>query len=340
MWAPWRRTPGPAPRTLLASIGADASLRTDRGASAILSPDGATLAFAARQAGQDRALRAQARSAAGGRTRGHRGRRVPVLLPGRPVDRVLRGRQAEEGLGHGRRPAQPVRRAERSRRRLGRRRHHRLRAGIRRQHAADAGLRLRRSAFGSRNLRRGRRDAAVATGAPRRQGPALHRTLGGTDFDAANLVVAPLSGGTPKVVVRGGYYGRYVPSGHLLYMQQGTLFAAAFDLDRLETIGQAVPALEGVAADPGAGGAQVAFSADGTLVYVPGAAAAAAHPIDWMTRDGKVSPLRAERGAMGEPGLFTGRPEAGARHLGRQAARHLGLRVGPGHPDPVDLRLR
>ncbi len=32
-------------------------------------------------------------------------------------------------------------------------------------------------------------------------------------FDRANLVIAPLSGGTPKVVVRGGYYGRYVPSG-------------------------------------------------------------------------------------------------------------------------------
>jgi serine/threonine-protein kinase len=84
-------------------------------------------------------------------------------------------------------------------------------------------------------------------------------------------------------------------------MQQGTLFAAAFDLDRLETIGQAVPALEGVAADPSAGGAQVAFSADGTLVYVPGAAAATAHPIDWMTRDGKVSPLRAERALWSNP---------------------------------------
>ena len=121
------------------------------------------------------------------------------------------------------------------------------------------------------------------------------------DFDAANLVVAPLSGGAPKVVVRGGYYGRYVPSGHLLYMQQGTLFAAAFDLDRLETIGQAVPALEGVAADPSAGGAQVAFSSEGTLVYVPGTAAATAHPIDWMTRDGKMSPLRAERAQWANP---------------------------------------
>ena len=35
----------------------------------------------------------------------------------------------------------------------------------------------------------------------------------GSAFDGANLVVAPLAGGSPKIVVRGGYYGRYVPSG-------------------------------------------------------------------------------------------------------------------------------
>ncbi len=50
------------------------------------------------------------------------------------------------------------------------------------------------------------------------------------NWDAANLVVAPLSGlpaeastkagGAPKVVVRGAYYGRYVPSGNLIYVQQ------------------------------------------------------------------------------------------------------------------------
>ena len=81
-------------------------------------------------------------------------------------------------------------------------------------------------------------------------------------MDGANLVVAPLSGGAPKVVVRGGYYGRYVPSGpgspqrdereggHLIYMNQGTVFAVRFDLARLETVGPAVPALEGVATMP------------------------------------------------------------------------------------------
>jgi serine/threonine-protein kinase len=122
-----------------------------------------------------------------------------------------------------------------------------------------------------------------------------------SDFEGANLVIAPLSGGTAKVVVQGGYYGRYVPSGHLLYMREGTLFAAAFDLDRLETSGAAVPALEGVAANSAAGAAQVAFPTDGTLVYVPGAAAATAHAIDWMTRDGKTSTLRAVRAIWANP---------------------------------------
>ena len=50
-----------------------------------------------------------------------------------------------------------------------------------------------------------------------------------------------------------------------------------------------------------AGGAQVAFSAEGTLAYVPGAGASAANPIDWMTRDGKASVLRATKAEWVNP---------------------------------------
>ena len=121
-----------------------------------------------------------------------------------------------------------------------------------------------------------------------------------TNWDGANPS-SRLSGGAPKIVVRAGYYGRYVPSGHLIYLQQGTLFAVRFDLDRLETIGQAVPALEGLSANPGVtGGAQLAVSAEGTLVYVPGTAATA-NQIDWMTRDGKTSVLRAAKADWANP---------------------------------------
>jgi dipeptidyl aminopeptidase/acylaminoacyl peptidase len=91
-----------------------------------------------------------------------------------------------------------------------------------------------------------------------------------------------------------------VPSGHLIYMQNGTLFAVPFDLDRLETMGQAVPVLEGVIASSITGGAQLAFSSEGTLVYVSGGGAAAG-PIDWMTREGKTLVLRAAKANWANP---------------------------------------
>ena len=65
-------------------------------------------------------------------------------------------------------------------------------------------------------------------------------------YDDATLVVQRLPTGPRKAVLRGGSQGRYLPSGHLVYMHDGTLFAVPFDLDRLEVTGQPVPALENV----------------------------------------------------------------------------------------------
>jgi serine/threonine-protein kinase len=53
VWGPWRITP-PAPSTRFsADLGADASLVTDQGASAILSPNGQVLAFVAHKSADD-----------------------------------------------------------------------------------------------------------------------------------------------------------------------------------------------------------------------------------------------------------------------------------------------
>ena len=86
----------------------------------------------------------------------------------------------------------------------------------------------------------------------------LYTTQGAiVGVDNANIVVQPLPNGPRKIVQRGGIYGRYLPSGpkgHLVYLHDGTLFAAPFDLDRLELAGQPVPALEGVAFNAVTGG--------------------------------------------------------------------------------------
>jgi hypothetical protein len=131
-------------------------------------------------------------------------------------------------------------------------------------------------------------------------------------FDGANIVAAPMSAdpaakaGPSKIVVPRAYYGRYVPSGlaskrgereggHLLYIQQGTLFAVPFDPVRLETTGPAVAAIEGLMSSTSSGGAQVDVSRDGTVAYVQGPVTnSVANPIDWITRDGKTSALRKE----------------------------------------------
>jgi serine/threonine-protein kinase len=69
-----------------------------------------------------------------------------------------------------------------------------------------------------------------------------HRTLG--SYEDASIVVERLPDGPRKVVVTGGYHGRYLPSGHVVYVHDGTLFALPFDLARLEANGAAVPVIE------------------------------------------------------------------------------------------------
>jgi hypothetical protein len=107
----------------------------------------------------------------------------------------------------------------------------------------------------------------------------------------ANLVVQRLPDGPKKIVHRRGNYGRYLPSGHLVYVYEGTLFAAPFDVDRLETTGPAVPALEEITARQG--GAQFDFSNRGTLAFVPGGTGSGTAPLHWLDAQGNLAPLRA-----------------------------------------------
>ncbi len=125
-------------------------------------------------------------------------------------------------------------------------------------------------------------------------------------YNNANLVVQALPDGERKVVQSGAYHGRYLPTGldsrgeraggHLVYMHDGTLFAAPFDVNRLEVTGEPVPALEGVTSNAATGGAQFAVSASGTLVYLPGQSFGAGTPLQWMNREGQTTPLRVSPG--------------------------------------------
>jgi Tol biopolymer transport system component len=115
-------------------------------------------------------------------------------------------------------------------------------------------------------------------------------TLAG--FEDSDIVVYSIASGQRKTVQRGGFYARYLPSGHVVYMHEGTLFAVPFDLKRLEATGPPAPVLEGVVTAPVFGGAQFSFSDTGNLLYVGGRGVNLNVSIYWMDREGKFTPLR------------------------------------------------
>jgi Tol biopolymer transport system component len=116
-------------------------------------------------------------------------------------------------------------------------------------------------------------------------------TMGG--IDASQVAVLDLRTGTPKILVRGGSQAQYVPSGHLVYAAAGTLRAIAFDFNRLEAVGTAIPVLAHVTTLP-TGTAEFDIASDGTLVYVSGGAgAAAARTLVWVDRQGREEAVKA-----------------------------------------------
>jgi Tol biopolymer transport system component len=123
----------------------------------------------------------------------------------------------------------------------------------------------------------------------------------GAGFEDAEIVMYSMDSGQRKTVQRGGFHARYLPSGHLVYMHEGTLFAVPFDLKRQEVTGQPAPVLEGVVTAPDNGGAQFSFSETGSLVYVAGRSGGQNVSIYWMDREGKFTPLRGTPGDYSNP---------------------------------------
>ena len=114
-------------------------------------------------------------------------------------------------------------------------------------------------------------------------------------YDDASLVVQGPGGEPRRVLLKGGYHGRYLSSGHIVYLHDEKLFAAPFDLDRLELAGPAVPVIQGVAGATTSGTAQFSASRNGLLVYA--AAGTRRGVLSWLDRSGRLAPLRGQPAA-------------------------------------------
>ena len=126
-----------------------------------------------------------------------------------------------------------------------------------------------------------------------------NRTL--PDRNTDSIEVFSFADRRRKTLVRGGANPYYLPSGHLIYTNRGTLFAIAFDVNRLETHGTAVPILDDVAYFPATGNVDLAFAQTGALVYRrSGNSVPQMSTIQWVDGAGKKKSLLAKPGAYSD----------------------------------------
>jgi Tol biopolymer transport system component len=90
----------------------------------------------------------------------------------------------------------------------------------------------------------------------------------------------------------------YSPSGHVLYVSEGTLLARPFSVSKLAFTGEPVPVAEHVTTPAGGNGfSSFSVSATGVLAYMPGIRAAESD-LQWLAPDGK------ELAKVGQPGTY------------------------------------
>ena len=115
---------------------------------------------------------------------------------------------------------------------------------------------------------------------------------------SGQIVVIPLATGQPQVLTN-GTAPQFVPSGHIVFRRESSLWAVPFDADRLEVKGGAVQVLQG-SVQRGTM-PNFALSASGTLVYTPAVGLAPVQQLVWVDREGKEEVLPLEPGSYRIP---------------------------------------
>jgi DNA-binding winged helix-turn-helix (wHTH) protein/Tol biopolymer transport system component len=114
-----------------------------------------------------------------------------------------------------------------------------------------------------------------------------------------SLRVLALDSGKLRTLVENSTYGRFLPSGYVVYYQRETLFAAPMDADRMELTGPAVPLVYGVSMSGDR--ADFDVSTSGTLVYRRGTAQDSLP--SWLYSSGKIEPVLAKAANYSSPRL-------------------------------------
>jgi serine/threonine-protein kinase len=93
-------------------------------------------------------------------------------------------------------------------------------------------------------------------------------------LEKGRLEVLDLKTGKRKLLHHGGTHPTFVPTGHIVYVYEQTLFALPFDVRKLEVTGLPFPLIQSLRSSPTEGAAQYDVSMNGTMIGMFGEAAA------------------------------------------------------------------
>ena len=110
-------------------------------------------------------------------------------------------------------------------------------------------------------------------------------------YDDAAIEVVSVRSRQRKVLHQGGYFGRYLPSGHLVFVRHNTLFAAPLDLSRLELTAPPVPVIDDVIGDDDLGRLEFSFSSRGDALTLTGEWQPPPSIPAWRDRSGRIERL-------------------------------------------------
>ena len=119
-----------------------------------------------------------------------------------------------------------------------------------------------------------------------------------------NVAVLNRKTGEFKVLIAGASQPQYLDRGRILYVVNGMLRTVNFDTDRVAVSAESAPVVDRVLAFA-SGAANFATSRNGTLLYVPGTAAAwiSGEELVWVDREGKQEAVTSASGKFLDPRL-------------------------------------
>lgn len=113
------------------------------------------------------------------------------------------------------------------------------------------------------------------------------QNVGSQNFNNANIDLFNPETNTTQTLVRGGYLPKFVPTGHIVFIRDGDLWAVPFSTESLDLAGAETRVLEDIDSQPRIGMAGYAISNSGRLVYLQGPEVDLTRsPYVWVDREG------------------------------------------------------